>query len=90
MNRLDLTRTDAVFSRIAFGVFLLCRVEKFAENSRKIIKMIFEKNKPQSQKTPRKRGGSHPWVGPRPRQGGVPTPGTSPLRPPSLISSLMT
>ena len=33
MNCLELTRTDAVFSRIAFGVFLLCRVEKFAENS---------------------------------------------------------
>ena len=44
INCLELTRTDAVFSRIAFGVFHLCRVEKFAKNYRKIGKRIFEKN----------------------------------------------
>ena len=42
MNCLELTRTDAIFSRIAFGVFLLCRAQKFVENSRKNIKRIFQ------------------------------------------------
>ena len=41
MNCLELTRTDAVFSRMAFGVFLLCKIEKFVENSRKMGKRIF-------------------------------------------------
>ena len=95
MNCLELTRIDAIFSKIAFGVFLLCRVQKFAENSRKIRKSIFEGKESRSQKTvrgghPRSRGGSHPQVGSRPRQGAAPAPGTSSLSPPSLISPLST
>ena len=72
MNCLELTRTDAVFSRIAFGVFCLCRVQKFTENSRKIRKSIFEGKEPRSQKTTR--GGT-------PGAGAGPTCGWGPGRP---------
>ena len=53
MNCLELTGTDAVFSRIAFSVFLLCRGKKFAENSRKITDVVFEDNQPWSHKITR-------------------------------------
>ena len=59
---MELTRTDVVFSRIAFGVFLLCRVQKFAENSRKIRKSIFEGKESRSQ-------GGTPGAGAGPTRG---------------------
>ena len=84
---LELTRTYVVFSRIAYGVFLLCRVEKFAENSRKIRKGIFERKiatEPEDQEGgPPQEQGRVPLVGGvKAAGGGRPCPWSIASRPP--------